>query len=324
MKNFCKHITIFFLSVFVFFPVILALCFPRNVKTRTSENIAQEKGDELFITSLNVKTNDVSRVALEEYLVGVLAAEMPVAYEPEALKAQAVAARSFIISKINTINPQHPSATICTDPNHCKGWVSQQDAYAKWKFEEREKNWKKLQKAVKNTYGEYMMYEDSVVEAFFFATSGGKTENSEDVWSTSLPYLRSVESPEDKNSKNYRSSAVFNLAEFYSKIQPYFSNNLPKDSVPVISSPERTEGGSVAKITICGKTFTGKEIRKIFELKSANFSIAVSGDEVTFDVVGYGHGVGMSQTGANEMAKNGKKYTEILQHYYTNIQIVKM
>ena len=133
-----------------------------------------------------------------------------------------------------------------------------------------------------------------------------------------------MESPEDPNTANYRSSAVFTLNEFYSKIRPYISGELPTGVAPSISVQKRTEGGSVSQITICGKTFKGSEIRSIFGLKSANFSVAVSGDKVSFDVVGYGHGVGMSQTGANEMAKLGKKYTEILKHYYTNIQIVKM
>jgi len=318
-----KYITIFLMSVFLLFPVLLALCLPRKIQPEESEGTYQVKADELFVTCLNVKTDAVSMVNLEEHLVGVLAAEMPAAYEPEALKAQAVAARSYILSKMDAPNAQHPAAVICTDPNHCKGWVSKEDALAKWKTEEQKTNWKKLESAVKATRGEYMMYEEEVVEAFFFATSGGKTENSEDVWSTSLPYLRSVESPEDKEGTNYRSTAVFTFDEFYSRISPYMGN-IPKGRAPSVSAPKRTQGGSVAEITICGKTFRGSEIRSIFGLKSANFTVSVSEDKVTFDVVGYGHGVGMSQTGANEMAKNGKKYTEILQHYYTNIQIVKM
>ncbi len=319
-----KHIAIFLMSVLLLFPVLLALCLPREIQPKESEGTYQVKADELFVACLNVKTNEVSMVNLEEHLVGVLAAEMPAAYEPDALKAQAVAARSYILSKMNVPNAQHPTAIICTDPNHCKGWLSKEDALAKWKTEEQKKNWKKLKSAVKGTRGEYMMYEDEVVEAFFFATSGGKTENSEDVWSTSLPYLRSVESPEDKNGKNYYSSAVFTLDEFYSKISPYFADKLPRATAPQISAPKRTEGGGIAEISICGKTFRGGEIRSIFGLKSANFTVTVSDDKVIFDVLGYGHGVGMSQTGANEMAKNGKKYTEILKHYYTNIQIVKM
>jgi stage II sporulation protein D len=255
--------------------------------------------------------------------VGVLAAEMPAIYEQDALMAQAVAARSYILSKSNSPNADHPTAVICTDPAHCKGWLSQEEAEGKWKAGERKKYWKKLKSAVRDTCGEYMIYGDEVVEAFFFATSGGKTENSEDVWSTSLPYLRSVESPEDEYGKNYRSSAVFTFDEFYSTIKPYVGN-IPKGGTPDISRPKRTQGGSVAEITICGKTLKGSEVRGIFGLKSANFTVTVYDGKVTFDVVGYGHGVGMSQTGANEMAKNGKKYTEILQHYYTNIQIVKM
>ncbi len=318
-----KYITAFLMSVFLLFPVLLALRMPREIKNENLPKGYKSSGEELFVSCLNVKTNDVSMVNIEEYLVGVLAAEMPAAYEPDALMAQAVAARSYILSKMDAVNSDHSNATICTDPNHCKGWISKEESFAKWKPEERKENWKKLQKVVTATRGEYMIYDDEVVEAFFFATSGGKTENSEDVWSTSLPYLRSVESPEDENGTNYRSTAVFTFNEFYSRISPY-AGNFPKGGAPSISAPRRTEGGSIAEITVCGKTFRGSEIRSIFGLKSANFTVTVLDDKVRFDVVGYGHGVGMSQTGANEMAKNGKKYTEILQHYYTNIQIAKM
>lgn len=318
-----KYITIFLISVFLLFPVLLALCLPRTVTPQEVPGIYGGKGDELFVTCLDVKTGEVSAVNLEEHVVGVLAAEMPAAYEPDALKAQAVAARSYILSKTDAPNAQHPTAAICTDSTHCKGWLSKEEAEAKWKADERKKYWKKLKSAVKETCGEYMVYDDEVVEAFFFATSGGKTENSEDVWSTSLPYLRSVESPEDKEGTNYRSSAVFTFDEFFLRISPYVGG-VPKGGAPSISAPKRTEGGSVAEITVCGKSFKGSEIRSIFGLKSANFTVTVSGDKVIFDVVGHGHGVGMSQTGANEMAKNGKNYTEILKHYYTNIQIVKM
>ncbi len=318
-----KYITAFLMSVFLLFPLLLALCMPREIKNDDLPKVYENSGEEFFVSCLNVKSNDVSMVSLEEHLVGVLAAEMPAAYETDALMAQAVAARSYILSKMDAVNSDHPEAVICTDPNHCKGWLSQEESLAKWKPEERKSNWNKLKSAVSTTRGEYMIYEDEVVEAFFFATSGGKTENSEDVWSTSLPYLRSVESPEDKEGTNYRSTAVFTFNEFYSRISPYVGN-IPKGGAPSISAPRRTAGGSIAEITICGKNFRGSEIRSIFGLKSANFTVTVSGDKVRFDVVGYGHGVGMSQTGANEMAKNGKKYTEILQHYYTNIQIAKM
>ncbi len=318
-----KYITVFLISVILLFPVLLALCLPRTVAPQEANGAYGNSAEEVTVTCLDVKTGKVSSVGLEEHLVGVLAAEMPAAYDSEALKAQAVAARSYILSKMNAPNAQHPEATICTDSTHCKGWLSKSQAEGKWKSNERKKYWEKLKSAVKDTCGEYMIYEDAVVEAFFFATSGGKTENSEDVWSASLPYLRSVESPEDEKGTNYHSTAEFTFDEFYSKITPYVGS-VQKDGAPSVSVPKRTQGGSVAEITICGKTFKGKEVRSIFGLKSANFTVTVSDGKVAFDVVGYGHGVGMSQSGANEMAKNGKKYTEILQHYYTNIQIVKM
>lgn len=318
-----KKICCFFVSVLsltLIFPIFTGLLNPR--KTSSPEAIRLPAESSLTASCLNSETNTVTDVNLEDYLVGVLAAEMPAGYAPEALKAQAVAARSYILSKLNTENPDHPNATVCTNPNHCKGWLSESDAKAKWKFTEKNRNWKKLQSAVKETEGEYMTYADQAIEAFFFASSGGRTENSEDVWQQGLPYLRSVESPEP--AEEILSQVSLTNLQFIQKINPHLDKPLPTDTAPWFSDITRTQGGSVASISICGKTFSGTEIRNIFGLKSANFTVSAASETVTFDVLGYGHGVGMSQKGANLMAQQGKNYTEILSHYYTNIQIVKM
>lgn len=318
MKKNQIYVSVVFI-IFLIFPILLGLCFPRSISINPP---APPKDNQVLnISCLDVKTNKVSNVNLEKHLIGVLAAEMPASYEIEALKAQAVAARSYILSKLGKENSAHPNASICTNPSHCKGWLSETDAKAKWKSAEQTKYWNKLKSAVLTTEGEYMIYDDAVVEACFFSSGGSRTENSEDVWQASLPYLRSVENPEPAD--NTLSKAVFTNAEFMTKIAPHL-DSATTDTVPAFSDTERTDGGSVSRITICGKTFKGTEIRSIFGLKSANFTITADADKIVFDVIGNGHGVGMSQKGANEMAKSGKKYTEILSHYYTNIQIVKM
>jgi len=316
---------ILYLFVPIIIPILTGLLFPRPLTAGESLfDFKKDKDDSILITSLNVSTNKVSTVPLETYLTGVLAAEMPASYEIEALKAQAVAARSYILSKIGKENATHPDAVICTDSTHCKAWISEEDAKAKWKSSEQKENWEKLESAVNSTKGEYMTYDHQVIEAFFFSSSGGKTENSEDVWGGSRPYLKSVESYGDSISPDNTSTVTLSYTQFSEKLKPYLDNTADTASPISIGEITRTEGGSVATICIGGKTFKGTEIRSIFGLKSANFTIAASPSNVTFTVKGYGHGVGMSQKGANYMAQSGKNYEEILSHYYTDIQITSL
>ncbi len=307
-------------SLIFIFPIILGLCIP-SPSVITPDSTASEQNQEFSISCLDTKLNTISQVNLEEHLIGVLAAEMPASFESEALKAQAVAARSYILSKLRTVSEDHPDAVICTNPTHCKGWLSEEAAKSNWAQKERQVYWEKLRNAVNATKGEYMMYDNEAVEACFFASGGSRTENSEDVWVSSLPYLRSVENPESDDST--KSTASFDNSDFIKKISPHL-DEAPTSAVPRISEITRTSGGSVATVKIFDKTFKGTQIRSIFGLKSANFTITQENNRVIFEVIGHGHGVGMSQKGANQMAKYGKKYTEILSHYYTNIQIVKM
>lgn len=304
------------------FPVILGMCLHQSIETSPSSLAAEQHNSSTTITFFDTKTNTLVKSELEEYLVGVLAAEMPASYEEEALKAQAVAARSYILSKLSKENPDHPQATVCTNAAHCKGYLAENDAKQKWSERDRNNYWQKLESAVSSTKGVYMICEEAVVEAFFFSSGGGRTENSEDVWQESRPYLRSVESPDPP--ENNTSTAVFTKEEFFALLNPHLRTRLSSSSAVAVSDIRLTDGGSVATITLCGKEFKGTEIRSIFNLKSANFTLVSDNNKVIFNVTGHGHGVGMSQKGANQMAKDGKKYTEILSHYYTNIQIVKL
>ena len=275
------------------------------------------------ISFLDTKSGKTTTIDIEEYLPGVLAAEMPASYELEALKAQAVAARSYIISRINSPSDSHPKATVCTDPNHCKAWLSKEDAFDKWNKKNREIYWNKLCEAVNSTRSEYMICENNVVQAFFFANSGGRTESSEDVWGGNLPYLRSVASEWDSNAPDVISEVSVPVEDFWSTLKSFNPSVVPNQGAPQIINLSLTQGGSVAEMTIGGQCFKGTEMRSLFGLKSAKFTMTANETHVFFSVIGNGHGVGMSQYGANCMAKMGKKYTEILSHYYTNIQIVK-
>ncbi len=322
MKQPFRSIILLFAAT-LFLPTALGLCFRRGSGSVPHSSEPLSFTDSTFVVScLDTQKNELIAMSLEEYLVGVLAAEMPAAYEPEALKAQAVASRSYILSKASAENSDHPKALVCTDSTHCEGWLSEEAAKSRWKPHQQKAYWEKLKKAVKDTSGEYMTYQDQAVEAFFFASGGNRTENSEDVWGGERPYLRSVENIFDTEAVSSTHAVTF--SDFAKKLQPHFQTTLPTNQPPSLSVPERTTGGSVKEIRIYEKPFSGREIRSIFGLKSANFTITTTDTQVIFQVVGSGHGVGMSQTGANSMAKSGKKYTEILSHYYTNIQIAKL
>lgn len=317
-----KMTLLLLIMVSIILPVICGLCF--HTQAGTSPSHLPQSREQYFkkITVLDTKNNTVSNFSLEDYIVGVLAAEMPASYEVEALKAQAVAARSFILSKAEKQNPVHPQATVCTNPAHCKGFLSEKDAKQIWNEDKRDFYWEKLKSAANATKGEYMIYDNAVVEAFFFASGSGRTENSEDVWLESRPYLRSVETPETLEDST--STSVFSRREFFALLNPHLSTPLPSNSTIIVSDITYTAGGSIGSLKLCGKQFKGTEIRSIFGLKSARFTVSVQNNDVIFSVTGHGHGVGMSQKGANQMAKEGKNYTEILSHYYTNIQIVKL
>lgn len=314
-------IVLFLLTALV--GIVPALCSHTPSKTLYPRKSKIQNGD-VYLTVYNTASQKTEYVNIEEYLPGVIAAEMPASYESEALKAQAVAARSYIFYKLDTTSPDHPDAAVCDNSSHCKAHISKSEAKAKWSSTDADRYWEKIVEAVDATHGEYMVCDDEVVEAFFFAQSGGRTENSEDVWGESRPYLKSVESPENLSSQNNLSTKTLTFLEFRKILNNHNSKITVNSSAPVIGKISRTQGQSVKAITIDSITFTGREMRTIFGLKSANFTITLSQNSVIFSVIGYGHGVGMSQSGANEMAKNGKKYTEILSHYYTNIQIMKI
>ncbi len=270
----------------------------------------------------DAQTKKISEMNLEEYLTGVLAAEMPASYPKEALKAQAVAARSYILSRAANPNPQHPEAVVCTNPDHCKGYLTKKEALKKWSKDDGEEYWSLLEAAVQETCGQYLEYEGEVAQTFFFARSGGKTENSGDVWQTDLPYLKSVDSGWDAADDDHLSYAEFphNKAR---ELLHQFDPDFPLHSVPFTAEIlSRTQGGSCNLVNICGTDFSGQDVRHIFGLKSANFDINVNDSSLLFTVRGYGHGVGMSQFGAKVMAEMGKTYDEILAHYYQSTNLV--
>ncbi len=274
----------------------------------------EEENQETIISVFNPQNDETDFFSLEEYLVGVVAAEMPALYEEEALKAQAVAARTYILNKKKKEIPEHKGADICSSPAHCKAYQETDALKEKWgnAFDE---NLEKIKRAVSETENLLITYNGAPIEAYFFALSNGKTESSEDVWGGNLPYLKSVDSSFDKEAENFFETQKFSLSEFNRRLG--FGENTPLH----FSINEKTKGGRIKTITIGGKTFSGGEIRNIFSLPSADFEISKKGDEISITTKGRGHGVGMSQFGANSLAKSGKSFSDILLHYYKGCKI---
>ena len=265
----------------------------------------------------------VETMTAAEYLPGVVRGEMPAAFETEALKAQAVAERTYLYYRMASApKDSHPDADVCTDPACCTAWLSETDARAKWgdKFDQCEV---KIQQAVTDTDGQVVLYEGAPIMAVFHSSSAGATAASGDVWAAELPYLVSVKSPESPDSvPNYYSVNTFTAESFRTAfLAAHPEAKLSGDTGGWIRDVLLTDTGRVASATVGGVSITGKELRSLYGLRSTAFTVEASGDSVIFRVTGYGHGVGMSQYGANELAKEGKTWQEILQWYYTGVTI---
>ena len=273
------------------------------------------------IKLLHTDTGKVESIELDKYLYNVVSAEMPVDYDLEALKAQATVARTYTLYKIIKGN-KHKNADICDDSGCCQAWISKDDRYKAWKTNCDDK-WNKIKKAVDATKGKIITYKGNVINAFFHSNSGGKTERPLYVWGgEGYPYLQSVETSGEDSYEQYLSEVSIRKDEFIKKMKKEYKDfeidfNI-KDCIKIKSY---TEGDRVKQIQIGNKTLSGVEVRSIFSLKSANFSVEVGKNSIKFKVIGYGHGVGMSQTGSNTLAKEGKNYIEIIKHFYSGVEV---
>lgn len=248
----------------------------------------------------------VEKIELEQYLIGVVAGEMPASFSSEALKAQAVIARTYTLKAIQ--NNRKLTDTVSTqvykDNNELKSlWGSSYNTY-----------YNKIKNAVNQTKGLTVKYKGSYIEALYFSTSNGYTENSENVFTNAFPYLQTVESPWDKNVSSYLKTTTLNYQDVLKKL----GVDDTRANIEIIS---RNASNRVSKIKVGDKEFTGAKFRTLLSLRSADFDIELNGDTLKITTRGYGHGVGMSQYGANEMAKQGYTYQQIIKHYYTGVTI---
>ena len=278
------------------------------------------------IKLLHTKDNTIEEIPLDEYLYGVVAAEMPASYEIEALKAQAIVARTYTIYKIENNSKKHDEADICDSSACCQAWISKEDRFSRWEEKSQEENWNKIVNAVNSTKGKIITYEGKPINAFFHSNSGGKTETTMNVWGgDGYPYLQAVATAGEDAYSQYQSEVVITKDEFVKKLEEKYKDFdidfSKKDAIKVL---QYTDSNRVKTIKIGNKELSGVEVRTIFGLKSANFKINIDNNDLKFEVIGYGHGVGMSQTGADAKAKQGSNAEEIIKHFYTGVEIVNI
>ena len=291
-----------------------------------NENTNQEDSTSKTIKLLHSETGQVEEVDLDEYLYGVVSSEMPASFEMEALKAQAVVARTYTVYQMTYNSGKHENADICDNYACCQAWISKEDRFAKWNEEESESNWNKIVEAVNSTSGKIITYNGEAINAFFHSNSGGVTESSVNIWGgIDYPYLKSVETAGEEGYNQYESQVVLTQQELLSKIQTKYEDCTIDFSVPdCISILEYTTSGRVKTIKFGNKEIAGTEARTLLGLKSTNFTFSIDGENITFSVIGYGHGVGMSQTGADALAKAGSNYEAIIKHFYTDVEIIEV
>ena len=305
----------------------------RNIENKEKQNIEISESTYDYKNYTNIKllhasNKKVENIKLDEYLCGVVSAEMPASFETEALKAQAVVARTYTLYKMINNAGKHKdvNANICDSSTCCQAWISKEDRLKKWNEKDRDMYWDKIVNAVNTTQGKIITYGGKPINAFFHANSGGATEAPVNVWGgTGYPYLQTVTTSGENAYSGYSSKVTVSKKDFESKIKEEHSNfKINFDDKECIKIKEYTDGNRVKTIKIGNLELSGVEIRSIFSLRSANFKVTIKDDSIIFEVVGYGHGVGMSQTGADSLAKEGKNYEEIIKHYYTGVKIEDM
>jgi stage II sporulation protein D len=313
-------------TVILLIPTVLVLPFSgeqasgelsEEVNTAEVEVSSEPSADSAVeVAVFRTAQSQVEKVPLNEYLIGVVAAEMPAEFELEALKAQALTARTYYVKQMmGGATTGLPKGAHVTDTTAHQVYLNKAELKKQWK-EKFEQKYAKVKEAVQATDGQILTYEGEPIEATFFSTSNGFTENSEDYWSNNIPYLRSVQSPWDTSSPKYTEQKIISVSEFERKLGVKLT-----DRSEVGKITQKTEGNRVGKVEIGGKVLSGRDVRDMLGLNSSDFKWYAKGDNIVIETKGYGHGVGMSQYGANGMAAEGKNYKDIVQHYYQGVEI---
>ena len=293
---------------------VLSAVWNRAVETERERTVQQTAA--ALPVRVRSLSGAVTEADMDDYLLGVVLAEMPASFEPEALKAQAVVARTYARKAWET-GGKHGDGSVCVSPACCQGWKSEADYLSQGG---READVEKIRQAVRATSGQVLTYEGEVIEATYFSCSGGRTEDAVAVWGTEFPYLQAVDSPGEEDAACYTDSVTFSAEEAERRL-----------GIPLTGKPEswvgdvtHTAGGGVDTIVLGGKYFTGTEVRSLLGLRSTVFSVTAQPDSIRVDTRGYGHRVGMSQYGADAMAALGHTYKDILTHYYQGAELMQV
>lgn len=318
-----KYIILTLVLVLVF-PAFLSLLFINkpeknaSIQSESTKNIIDKSEiqptapKENYDSVLRVLDNGrVIRLPSDDYLIGVVLAEMPSEFEMDALKAQAVVARTYTCKRMTA--SKHTDADICTDSSCCQAYISVQNYLQNGGTSE---SVNKVSSAVSATSGQVLIYDDQLIEATYFSCSGGLTEDAAAVWGTDVPYLQSVNSPGEENAVHYTDTVKFKKSEFCTMLGLSNTADLSVDKI------DYTDGGGVSFICFGEHKFSGTDFRKILGLRSTAFVISIAGETVTITTKGFGHRVGMSQYGAEAMAVRGENYKSILSHYYPGTELV--
>ncbi|MBE6987010.1 MAG: stage II sporulation protein D [Ruminococcaceae bacterium] len=294
---------------------------PNTAQTQPSETInitvpsQPAHSEEVFIPVLT-DSGTVQVMELESYLLGVLLGEVPASFEMEALKAQAVVARTYTLYCTDAMD-RHMGAAVCTDSTCCQSYYSEQDYITAGGLQEEVE---KIRAAIAETKNQILTFEGSLIMATYFSCSGGRTEDAVAVWGTDMPYLQSVESPGEEQAKVFTKTVYYTSEEFASLL----GRTLVGDPHSWIGPATYTNGGGVALMAVAGRSYTGTELRKLLSLNSTAFTMTADNGGIWITTTGKGHRVGMSQYGADAMAVSGSSYTQILAHYYPGTRIDKM
>ena len=269
-------------------------------------------------TEIRVLTqgNEVITMDLDAYLLGVILAEMPAEFEPEALKAQAVVSRTYTLRK-SKVSGKHSNADVCSNSSCCQGYCAEDEYISTGGSQDMVE---KVRKAVTATSGEVLYYAGELIEATYFSCSGGMTEDAQAVWGADVPYLQAIQSPGEEIATHYVDTVTFSASEFCNLLSLDAEGN-PEQWVESLTY---TNGGGVDTIRLCGQNFKGTDLRARLGLRSTAFFITAVGDTVTITTKGFGHRVGLSQYGAEAMALQGATYEQILSHYYKGVTLGPM
>lgn len=326
-------LSVIILTFMIVVPSFIIKAIPvRATEEKENEGIEVKENNYISLSGTDTikvyitKEDKVVEVPIEEYVKSVVSSEMPAGFEVEALKAQSVAARTYVAAKRGRPCDIAKGGDVC-DTTHCQVYIGKEERLTKWEDKGQE-YWDKISKAVDETKGKVLAYNKELVQyPQFFSTSSGMTENSKDVFSSDIPYLVSTESTgEEEVAPRFNGELKLDINKFVETINAKFQdakltvNNL-SEQIEIVN---RSDAGGIKEIKVGGATLRGLDFRLAIGLNSSNFQYTISNDEIVFESKGYGHGVGMSQWGANVMAKNGSDYSSILKHYYTGIDLEEL